>query len=163
MIFTHFQGVSVTPLGGNECISLYGNSMPQFIALAKQMVSHSNSSPCYTMYGTLACFSSRCFFVAASVLSRASIIPLHSIDSNTIIPTKGCDTNTLKTREYHLHLIKIPSHFCAKTSYGLLLASCPGSRGGGKRAWYTPFAHALNYFKFLSLFASSTIAHSYVT
>ena len=78
-----------------------------------------NSSPCYTMYGTLACFSSRCFLVAASELSRASIIPLHSIDSNTIIPTKGCDTNTLKMREYHLHLIKIPSQFCAKTSYSI--------------------------------------------
>ena len=72
MIFTHLQGISVTPLGGNECISLYGNS-----TLAKRMVSHSNSFPFYTMYGTLACFSSRCFLVAASVLSRASIIPLH--------------------------------------------------------------------------------------
>ena len=29
------------------------------------------------------------------------------------------------------------------------------SRGGGERAWYTPFAHALNYFTFLSLFTSS--------
>ena len=27
IIFTHFQGISVTPLGRNECISLYGNSM----------------------------------------------------------------------------------------------------------------------------------------
>ena len=59
------------------------------------------------------------------------------IKANTFIPTKGCDTNALKMREYHLHLIKIPSHLCAKTSYNILLvlflASCPGSRGGGER------------------------------
>ena len=35
----------------------------------------------------------------------------------TFIPTRGRDTNTLKMREYYLHLIKIPSHLCAKTSY----------------------------------------------
>ena len=28
----------------------------------------------------------------------------------------------------------------------LILASYPGARGGGESAWYTLFAHTLNYF-----------------
>ena len=44
-----------------------------------------------------------------------------SIEANIFIPTKGCDTNVLKMREYYLHLIKIPSRLCAKTSYTLNL------------------------------------------
>ena len=49
---------------------------------------------------------------SAKVFSLESF-PLYG----TFIPPKGCDTNALKMREYYLHLIKIPSHLCMKTTY----------------------------------------------
>ena len=72
--------------------------------------------PPMIMQGTLACYSYRRFLVAAFVLPRASILLLCSLSSNTFIPTKGHDSNTLKMHEYYLHLIKIPSYLCSKTS-----------------------------------------------
>ena len=114
MIFTHFKALVSHPLVGMNVLAsmeitcIYRASQADGFSLKFFSLLHN------VWY--LICFSSRCFLVAASILSRASIMPLHSIDSNKFIPTKGCDTNTLKTREYHLHLIKIPSHFCAKTS-----------------------------------------------
>ena len=75
-----------------------------------------------------------------------------SIEANTFIPTKGRDTNTLKMCEYHLHLIKIPSHLCAKTSYrcrsqikaGLVLMPGLQSQEGNRiifeQIWYSLLA-----------------------
>ena len=63
-------------------------------------------------------------------------------------------------------MAQVSGHVGGGTTYGwytcmIIISLVPRlSRGRRKRAWYTPFAHALNYFKFLSLFASSTIAHS---
>ena len=104
MIFTHFKALVSHPLVGMNVLAsmeiacIYRASQADGFSLKFFSLLHN------VWY--LTCFSSRCFLVAASILSRASIMPLHSIDSNKFIPTKGCDTNTLKTREYHLHLIK---------------------------------------------------------
>ena len=59
----------------------------------------------------------------------------------------------------YLQIVKLIGSICRDGS-SLMPRLSSGRR---KRAWYTPFVHVINYFKFLLLFASSTISHSYVT